>query len=135
MKTTPYLFFGGACTDAVEFYRDALGADLKTLVRFRDLPGATADAGDRVMHAELAVGDSTIFASDGQGQGRPQGGGYALSLTADNDEEAERLFSALAEGGRIDVPLMSTPFASRLGMATDRFGTPWMVTTPQPEHF
>jgi len=135
MKTTPYLFFGGACTDAVEFYRDALGADLKTLVRFRDLPGATADAGDRVMHAELAVGDSTIFASDGQGQGRPQGGGYALSLTADNDEEAERLFSALAEGGRIDVPLMSTPFASRLGMATDRFGTPWMVTTPQPAHF
>ena len=135
MKTTPYLFFGGACTDAVEFYRDALGADLKTLVRFRDLPGATADAGDRVMHAELAVGDSTIFASDGQGQGRPQGGGYALSLTADNDEEAERLFSALADGGRIDVPLMSTPFASRLGMATDRFGTPWMVTTPQPEHF
>ena len=135
MKTTPYLFFGGACTDAVEFYRDALGADVKTLVRFRDLPGATAEAGDRVMHAELAVGDSTIFASDGQGQGRPQGGGYALSLTADNDEEAERLFSALAEGGRIDVPLMSTPFASRLGMATDRFGTPWMVTTPQPEHF
>jgi len=135
MKTTPYLFFGGACTDAVEFYRDALGADLKTLVRFRDLPGATADAGDRVMHAELAVGDSTIFASDGQGQGRPQGGGYALSLTADNDEEAERLFSALAEGGRIDVPLISTPFASRLGMATDRFGTPWMVTTPQPAHF
>jgi len=135
MKTTPYLFFGGACTDAVEFYRDALGADLKTLVRFRDLPGATADAGDRVMHAELAVGDSTIFASDGQGQGRPQGGGYALSLTADNDEEAERLFSALADGGRIDVPLMSTPFASRLGMATDRFGTPWMVTTPQPAHF
>jgi len=135
MKTTPYLFFGGACTDAVEFYRDALGADLKTLVRFRDLPGATAEAGDRVMHAELAVGDSTIFASDGQGQGRPQGGGYALSLTADNDEEAERLFSALADGGRIDVPLMSTPFASRLGMATDRFGTPWMVTTPQPAHF
>jgi len=135
MKTTPYLFFGGACTDAVEFYRDALGADVKTLVRFRDLPGATAEAGDRVMHAELAVGDSTIFASDGQGQGRPQGGGYALSLTADNDEEAERLFSALADGGRIDVPLMSTPFASRLGMATDRFGTPWMVTTPQPEHF
>ena len=135
MKTTPYLFFGGACTDAVEFYRDALGADLKTLVRFRDLPGATAEAGDRVMHAELAVGDSTIFASDGQGQGRPQGGGYALSLTADNDEEAERLFSALSEGGRIDVPLISTPFASRLGMATDRFGTPWMVTTPQPAHF
>jgi len=135
MKTTPYLFFGGACTDAVEFYRDALGADVKTLVRFRDLPGATAEAGDRVMHAELAVGDSTIFASDAQGQGRPQGGGYALSLTADNDEEAERLFSALADGGRIDVPLMSTPFASRLGMATDRFGTPWMVTTPQPAHF
>ena len=95
-------------------------------------PGASADAGNRIMHAELGVGDSIIFVSDGQGEGRPPAGGYALSLTAESDAEAERLFAALADGGRIDVPLMTTPFASRLGMTTDRFGTPWMVTTPQP---
>jgi PhnB protein len=84
------------------------------------------------MHAELAIRGSRVFASDGQGEGRAQGVGYALSLTAETDEDAEQLFAALVDGGHIDVPLMTTPFASRLGMATDRFGTPWMVTTPQP---
>jgi uncharacterized glyoxalase superfamily protein PhnB len=26
---------------------------------------------------------------------------------------------------------MTTPFASRFGMVRDRFGTPWMIVTPQ----
>lgn len=134
MKAVPYLFFGGTCAEAVEFYRDALGAEVRALVRYRDLPGAAPDAGDRVMHAELAVGESTVFASDGQGEGRREGTGYAVSLTASDDDQAERLFAALAADGKIEVPLMTTPFASRFGMATDRFGTPWMVTTPQPAH-
>jgi PhnB protein len=83
------------------------------------------------MHAELGIGDTTIFASDAQGNGG-QGAGYAIALETSDDAEAEQLFAALAEEGRIDVPLMTTPFASRFGMATDQFGTPWMVTTPQP---
>lgn len=132
MRAIPYLFFGGNCAEAIEFYRDSLGAEIVALIRFHDLPGAAADAGDRVMHAELKLGESSLFASDGQGDGRGDGRGYAISLIAMDDDEAERLFLAVADAGRIDVPLMSTPFASRFGMATDRFGTPWMVTTPQP---
>jgi PhnB protein len=131
MKAQPYLFFGGRCAEALDFYRDVLGADIRAFVRLRDMPGAAPDVGNRVMHAELGLGDSTIFASDGQGDGR-HGVSYAISLQAADDAEAERLFAALAADGRIDVPLMTTPFASRFGMATDRFGTPWMVTTPQP---
>jgi PhnB protein len=130
MKAVPYLFFYGACAEALAFYREALGAEIHALVRFRDMPGASADTGDRVMHAEFSVGESTIFASDGQG-GERQGSGYAISLLAADDLEAERLFAALAANGRIEVPLMSTPFASRFGMLRDRYGTPWMITTPQ----
>jgi PhnB protein len=130
MKAVPYLFFYGACAEALAFYREALGAEIRAVVRFRDMPGASADAGDRVMHAEFSVGESTIFASDGQG-GERQSSGYAISLLAADDVEAERLFAALAANGRIEVPLMSTPFASRFGMLRDRYGTPWMITTPQ----
>jgi PhnB protein len=130
MKTTPYLFFGGKCEEAVAFYHEALGAEVRALVRFADLPGANAETQDRVMHAELGFDDGTIFASDGQGDGR-QGTGFAISLEARDDDEAERLFAILAAEGTIGVPLMTTPFASRFGMATDRFGTPWMITTPQ----
>ena len=85
---------------------------------------------DRVMHAECSLGESTIFASDGQGSER-QGSGYAICLLAADDVEAERLFAALGANGRINVPLMSTPFASRFGMLSDRYGTSWMITTPQ----
>jgi PhnB protein len=131
MKAVPYLFFGGTCAEALSFYEQVLGARTQALVRFRDMPGAAPDAGDRVMHAEVIIGDSVVFASDGQGESRG-GSGYALSLTASDDDEAERLFAGLADGGRIDVPLMTTPFASRFGMAADKYGTPWMVTTPQP---
>ena len=132
MKAVPYLFFYGACAEALAFYREAIGADVRALVRFRDMPGARPDAGDRVMHAEFRLGESTIFASDGQG-GESKSAGYAISLQAADDVEAERLFAALAAEGRIDVPLMSTPFASRFGMLSDRYGTPWMITTPQTE--
>ena len=130
MKAVPYLYFYGACAEALAFYRDVLGAEICALVHFRDMPGARPDAGDRVMHAEFRLGESTIFASDGQG-GERQRSGYAISLQAVDDVEAEWLFAALATNGRIGVPLMSTPFASRFGMLSDRYGTPWMITTPQ----
>lgn len=130
MKAIPYLYFGGVCAEALHFYRGAIGADIRALVRFRDMPGAHPDAKDRVMHAELGIGDSTIFASDGQATGRSSGS-YAISLQAGDDVKAERLFAALAAEGSVDAPLMTTPFASRFGMMTDKYGTPWIVTTPQ----
>lgn len=130
MKAIPYLYFGGVCAEALQFYRDLMGADIRALVRFGDMPGAHPHARDRVMHAELGIGDSTIFASDGQAIGRSSGS-YAISLQAADDVEAERLFTALAAEGRIDAPLMTTSFTSRFGMTTDKYGTPWIVATPQ----
>ena len=106
-----------------------MGADIRALVRFGDMPGAPSDAKDKVMHAELGIGDSTIFASDGQATERSSGG-YAISLLAADDAEAEQLFTALAVEGKVSVPLMTTPFAARFGMTTDKYGTPWIVTTP-----
>lgn len=131
MKAIPYLYFVGDCAEALELYREAIGAEIRALVRFGDMPGARSDAQGKIMHAELGIGDSTVFASDGQASERSSGG-YAISLQADDDADAERLFAALASGGTVSVPLMTTPFASRFGMVTDRFGTPWIVTTPQP---
>ena len=132
MKTDPYLFFGGRCEEAIAFYRAVLGAQLRAFVRFGDMPGASPDGSDKVMHAELAIGDSTIFVSDAGRGPEPGNLGFSIALQAGDDIEAERVFAALAADGAVEVPLMSTPFASRFGKAADRFGTPWMITTPQP---
>ncbi|HUH83958.1 MAG TPA: VOC family protein, partial [Stellaceae bacterium] len=68
--------------------------------------------------------------SDGRCTGKTGFQGFALSLTAKSDAEAERLFGALADGGQVQMPMAKTFFASRFGMVADRFGVGWMVYVP-----
>jgi PhnB protein len=80
------------------------------------------------MHAQFQVGETTILASDGRCQGRPEFKGFSLSITVPNDDTARRLFNALAEsGGQIQMPMGKTFFSSSFGMVADRFGVSWMV--------
>jgi PhnB protein len=85
---------------------------------------------NKVMHASLRVGEATVMASDGHCQGQPNFQGFALSLTAKDDAEAQRRFNALAEGGQVRMPLTKTFFASSFGTVADRFGVTWMVYVP-----
>ena len=130
MQVQPYLFFDGRCEEALEFYKRALGAEVQMLMRFKDNPEPQANptgAGDKIMHTSFRIGDSTVMGSDGRCQGQPSFQGFALSLTASDDAEAERLFAALEDGGQVQVPLAKTFFSSRFGMVADRFGVPWMI--------
>lgn len=134
MQVQPYVFFDGRCDEALEFYRKAVGAEVTMLMRFKDSPvphdagtGAPAPAGDKVMHASVRIGESTILVSDGHAQNRPEFRGFALSLTAATDPEAQRLFSALSQGGKVQMPLGKTFFSSQFGMLVDRFGVMWMI--------
>lgn len=134
MQVQPYLFFDGRCEEAVSFYRDALGAQVHALLRFSDAPpgdagcpGGQTPPADKVMHAALQIGQSLIMASDGFATGQPEFKGVSLSLTADDDAQARRLFDALADGGQVRQPLGPSFFASSFGMVVDRFGVSWMV--------
>lgn len=133
MKVQPYLFFDGRCQEAVDFYRATLGAEIVTKMRFSDSPqphqpGMIPDgAEDKIMHMSLRIGDTTIMASDGRCLGKPDFRGFALTLSAADDAQAERLFAALGEGGQVQMPMSKTFFSSRFGMVADRFGVSWMV--------
>jgi PhnB protein len=135
MRVEPYLYFNGRCEEAIAFYQRAVGAEVVRLVRFKDNPGLPAPPGadDKVMHARLRFGETIVFASDGQGEGKPAFQGFSLTLSATSDAEAERLFAALTDGGHVQLPLMSTPFASRFGMGSDPFGILWTVATRPAE--
>jgi PhnB protein len=136
MQVQPYLNFDGRCEEALEFYRRALGAEVTMLTRFKDSPEPHAPgmvppgADNKVMHASFRIGETTVMASDSHCGGRPSFQGFSLSLTVANDAEAERRFAALAEGGKVQMPLTKTFFASRFGMVADRFGVCWMVYVP-----
>jgi PhnB protein len=132
MHVQPYLFFDGRCEEALAFYRRALGAEVTMLMRWKDHPDPgpgmpPPGAEEKVMHAQLRIGESVIMASDGRCQGRPSFDGFALSVTAADEAEAERLFAALGEGGEVQMPQAPTFFSPSFGMVADRFGTSWMV--------
>jgi PhnB protein len=130
MQVQPYLFFEGRCEEALEFYAQAVGAEVMTLMRFKDSPDPAMvmpGGEDKVLHAMVRVGESTLLASDGRCHGSPQFQGFALSLTVPSATEAERRFAALGQGGQVVMPLMKTFFSPSFGMLTDRFGVSWMV--------
>lgn len=140
MRIEPYLFLDGRCEEAIGFYRQALGAEVLMLMRFSDAPaddgpppeGCTpppAGTGDKVMHAALRIGETTLMLSDGMCGGNPEFRGVSLSLTVADDAEAARAFASLADGGQVQVPLAPSFFASSFGMLADRFGVNWMVVT------
>jgi PhnB protein len=132
MTVQPYLFFDGRCAEALEFYRRAVGAEVTMVMHYKDSPDPAMVQGnpDKIMHASLRIGDSTVLASDGRCQGQPRFEGFALTLTAADEAEAERRFAALAEGGEVRMPLAKTFFAARFGMLADRFGVGWMILVP-----
>lgn len=133
MTVQPYLSFEGRCEEAIEFYRKALGAEVQMLLRMKDSPdpyppGMLPPGGeDKVLHSTLRIGDSTVMASDGECNGSPNFGGISLALSVSSDEEAARVFEALADGGQVTMPLSKTFFSSGFGLLTDRFGVSWMI--------
>jgi PhnB protein len=130
MKVQPYLYFDGRCEEAIEFYRKALGAEVTTLMRFKDSPDPAMcqpGAENKVMHASFRIGETTLMASDGRSTGHPKFEGISLSLLPSSDAEAEKLFTALGDGGQVQMPLTKTFFSSRFGMVADRFGVSWMI--------
>ena len=140
MRVEPYLFLDGRCEEALDFYREKLGAEVLVLMRFKDAPSdggpppegcepPPAGTGDKVMHASFKLGGTTLMASDGNCGGHPRFEGVSLSLSVADDATAERVFAALADGGQVQVPLAPSFFATRFGMVADRFGVAWMVAT------
>jgi PhnB protein len=133
MQVQPYLNFDGRCEEALEHYRSALGAEVTSLLRFKDSPEppqrgmVPPGAADKVMHASFRIGETTVMASDCHCGAQPSFEGFSLSLTVANAAEAERRFAALADGGEVKMPLTRTFFASRFGVVADRFGVSWMI--------
>lgn len=136
MRIEPYLFFGGHCAEAIALYRDALGAEVTGLMHFRDNPeppppGALPEGWeDKVMHAALRIGDSTVMVSDGNCPGGDASDRTSLVIHAPDAASARRMFEALADGGEVRMPLGETFFSPLFGALVDRFGVGWMVIVP-----
>ena len=129
MSTTisPYVNFDGNCEEAVQFWADAIGAQTQ-IMRMGESPMPVADnAKDRVMHAAIRKDGFLLLASDCMpGQPLVRGNSVSLCVNCDDENEQDRVWSKLAVGGQVTMPL-SQQFFGRFGMLTDKFGIQWML--------
>jgi PhnB protein len=134
MKLYVYLNYGGNCEEAFRFYEQHLGATMTEISRHGDVPNLDLAENwkDKVLHARIDVGDTVVMGADIPGERfQPMRSAY-LSLMCDSDNEADRIYSILSEGGEIFMKMESTFFASRFAMLRDRFGTSWMLLHEHP---
>jgi PhnB protein len=133
MKINPYLNFSGQCGEAFRFYAQVLGGTLQMQTFGEAMGGEVSpEMRDHVMHVRLEVGDQVLMGSDSPPEHFQKPQGVYVSLQIDHVADAERVFHALAEGGTVTMPFEPTFWATRFGMAVDRFGTPWMVNCNDP---
>ncbi|MBP2169412.1 PhnB protein [Erwinia toletana] len=143
MQVNPYLFFNGRCEEAIAFYQQAVGAELLFKMTFGEMPAeqqqqegcasAYQFPPDKIMHAQLKVGNSEIMLSDGDmSSTQQQHAGFAISLAGKDVNEGKSWFDNLAADGNVTMPWQETFWAKGFGMLTDKFGIPWMVNVEKP---
>ena len=134
-RLDPYLNFPGNTEEAFEFYRSVFGGEFTAVMRFGEMPGCdemnlTEEDKGKIMHISLPVGNAILMATDSlesMGQTLEAGNNSYLSFSPDSREEADRVFAALAEGGKVNMPLQDMFWGDYWGSLTDRYGTNWMV--------
>ena len=133
MEMTTYVNFNGKCAEAFRYYEMHLGGRIGTVMTHAQSPEQsrlTPVWKDAVLHARISIGGTELMAADIP-NAQPMRSAY-LTLKMDSDAEAERVFSALSNGGQILMPMEETFFASRFGQVRDQFGMNWMILKERP---
>ena len=135
-QINPYLNFKGNCEEAFNFYKSVFGGEFPYVGRYKDMPPSEGQQvsemdGEKIMHMSLPISKETVLmGSDVGGEWAKHitdGNNIQLSVNTDTEEEANRVFNGLAEGGRVNMPLEKTFWGALFGMLTDKFGINWMV--------
>ncbi|RYF96361.1 MAG: VOC family protein [Chitinophagaceae bacterium] len=130
-----YLMFNGNCEEAMNFYKDALGATVTELQRYGETPvGSSESYKDKIMHGIMNIMGFTVMFSDADEKRNVQfGDNFSIALTFKSDGELNRAFDALATGGIVTMAVQDTFWGATFGMCTDKFGVNWMVNYDKPK--
>ncbi|GAC1309773.1 MAG: VOC family protein [Vulcanimicrobiaceae bacterium] len=135
MHLEPYLSFDGTCEEALAFYAVVFRGEVTSLMRFAGSPMADAvppEAQQRIMHASFKSPTLQFMASDGNRATECVGNRVALSISTPDLPEAQRVFTALCDGGTIVMPYGKVFWGAMFGICTDKFGIDWMVSGEAP---
>jgi len=132
MTLRTYLNFAGKCAEAFRYYEQHLGGQIGMMMMHGQAPDQARvrpEWKNLVLHGRILIGGTELMGADIP-TAEPMRSAY-LSLSVDTDAEAERIYTALSDGGQVLMPLQETFFASRFGQCRDRFGINWMILHEQ----
>jgi PhnB protein len=134
ISISPYLDFKDKTEEAFKFYRSVLGGEFTILQRFKDMPAAgrmTDREGELILHVSLSLGNGIVImgsdAPEVHGRKVVFGNNVHISIDAESQEEAERLFKGLSSGGKIDMPLQKMFWGAMYAGFEDKYGVHWMI--------
>lgn len=134
MQLSTHVSFNGQCAEAFKFYQKLFGGTIQTMMTYGESPMADHTAPewrDKIMHTSLLIGDTSLMGADAPPEYFEKPAGFSVAIHVKTPEEADRLFIALAENGKITMPIQQTFWSARFGMLVDRFGIPWMINCEQ----
>lgn len=132
----PYLTFNGDCEAAFNFYKSVFGGEFPFIGRFKDMPPmdgkkVTGPDGEKIMHVSLMIGKGSVLmgsdTTESCGHRVAFGNNFSISINAESEAEADRLFNGLSAGGKVIMPMGKVFWGAYFGMFTDKFGINWMV--------
>ncbi len=141
MKTiNTYLTFNGNCEEAFNFYQSIFGGAFSSLMRFDSMPPSDdfkipAEQAQKIMHMSLPMGDTVLMGSDtfaAFGSPAQTGNNFSISASTETKEEADHIFKALSEGGKVTMPMADSFWNAYFGSLTDQFGINWMIGYDYP---
>lgn len=131
MKLNAYLIFDGNCEAAFKFYERILGGKIEAMITSVGTPmeqHVPPERRNKILNARLVLGDGVLMGMDAPPERYEKPKGFYVSLLVESEAEAERIFHALAENGRVEMPFQRTFWAAGFGMHNDRLGIPWMIS-------
>jgi PhnB protein len=133
-QINPHINFNGNAEEAFNFYKSVFGGEFAKIMRFKELASAdfpvSAHEENKIMHIALPIGQSILMANDvpeSMGSTNENENRSKIVITAENKEEAEKLFNGLSSGGQIEMPMSDSPWGTYFGMFRDKYGIEWMV--------
>jgi len=135
LEVKPYISFKGNCEEAINFYKEKLGAEVLYLGRYDDSPMAGKGPDDMIMHCSIKIGDTVIMACDNvfeETNPTIVGNNITLSIGTRDIDQAEKAFEQMSDSATIVMPMKETFWAERFGMLTDKFGINWMFNVDKP---
>lgn len=130
----PHINFNGNAEEAFNFYKSVFGGEFAKIIRLRDIaspefPVSESEA-NKILHIALPIGGNLLMANDVPehlGRVNENENRSKISVSAGSKEEADKLFSGLSEGGKIEMPIADSPWGSYFGMFRDKYGIEWMI--------